>query len=153
MAIQKAIPGEMQNSSGDLCVSDGTALFALCGELDVSNAEELREQFARDEVLSARVVRVDVTQVSFLDSVIIGLIVTACKRVRAAGSSFSMICDLQGIARSVFELDGLVEYLQVGEPSFNALMPNRQIVSDHQRHRHLQADCNPPSDHKGLSSA
>ena len=64
-------------------------------------------------------VRLDLNQVSFLDSVIIGLIVSACKRARAAGSSFSVVCALEGIARRVFEIDGLVEYLQVEGPSSN----------------------------------
>jgi anti-sigma B factor antagonist len=117
------LPEENSSERADLvagvCVSDGAVLVTLAGELDLSRAEELREQLAHPEVLSARAVRVDLSRVSFLDSVIIGVIVTACKRVRAEGSSFSVVCDPEGIARNVFEIDGLVEYLQVEGASPN----------------------------------
>ena len=119
MALQEENSLEQTDLVPDVCVSDGVALVTLAGELDLSRAEELRERLAHPEVLRARAVRVDLRRVSFLDSVIIGLIVTACKRVRAAGSSFSVVCDADGIARNVFEIDGLVEYLQVEGPSSN----------------------------------
>ena len=119
MAIQDENSLEQTDLVPDVCVSDGVALVTLAGELDLSRAEELRERLAHPEVLRARAVRVDLRRVSFLDSVIIGLIVTACKRVRAAGSSFSVVCDPDGIAQNVFEIDGLVEYLQVEGPSSN----------------------------------
>jgi anti-anti-sigma factor len=119
MALHEENSSNQADLGPDVCVSDGAALVTLAGELDLSTAEELREQLAHPEVLSARAVRVDLSRVSFLDSVIIGVIVTACKRVRAAGSSFSVVCDREGIARNVFEIDGLVEYLQVEGPSSN----------------------------------
>jgi anti-anti-sigma factor len=119
MALQEENSLEQADLVPDVCVSDGAALVTLTGELDLSRAEELREQLADPEVLSARAVRVDLSRVSFLDSVIIGVIVTACKRVRAAGGSFSVVCELEGIARNVFEIDGLVEYLEVEGPSSN----------------------------------
>ncbi len=106
-------------SVSDLSVSEGVALVTLAGELDLSRAEELREKLAHPEVLSARVVRVDLNRVSFVDSVIIGVIVSACKRMRAAGCSFSVVCALEGIPRRVFEIDGLVEYLQLEGPPSN----------------------------------
>jgi anti-anti-sigma factor len=119
MALQEENSSDQTDLVPDVCVSDGAVLVTLAGELDLSRAEELREQLAHPEVVGAPAVRVDVRRVSFLDSVIIGLIVTACKRVRAAGSSFSVVCELEGIARNVFEIDGLVEYLQVEGPSSN----------------------------------
>jgi anti-sigma B factor antagonist len=101
---------------GHVSVSGDTALVVLAGDFDLSRAEELREQLARPEVLRARAVRLDVTRVDFLESVTIGLIVASCKRARAAGGSFSVVCGPQGIARKVFTLDGLLEYLDVVEP-------------------------------------
>jgi anti-sigma B factor antagonist len=119
MAPQEENSSDQADRVHEVCGSDGTVLVTLAGELDLSRAEELREQLAHPEVLSARTVRVDLSRVSFLDSVIIGLIVTACKRVRAAGSSFSVVCEHEGIARNVFEIDGLVKYMQVEGPSSN----------------------------------
>ena len=119
MALQAENSLERADLVPDVSVPDGVVLVTLVGELDLSRAEELREQLAHPEVLCARAVRVDLNRVSFLDSVIIGLIVSACKRVRATGSSFSVECALEGTARRVFEIDGLVEYLQVEGPSSN----------------------------------
>ena len=99
----------------DLCVSEGSTLVTPAGELDISNAGELREQLARPEVLGARQVCVDLNMVGFLDSSCIDLIVTACKRIRATGGSFTVACDASGAVRRMFEFDGLVEYLEVGE--------------------------------------
>jgi anti-anti-sigma factor len=119
MALQLDTSVEQANLASDRFVSDGTAFVTLAGELDLSRVAELREQFGDPQVLSARAVRLDLRRVSFLDSVIIGVIVTACKRARAAGSSFSVVCDFEGIVRKVFEIDGLVEYLEVEWPSTN----------------------------------
>jgi anti-anti-sigma factor len=101
---------------GQVSVSGDTAVVVLAGDFDLSRAEELREQLARPEVLRAGAVRLDLTRVDFLESVTIGLIVASCKRARAGGSSFSVVCDPQGMARKVFSLDGLLEYLDVVEP-------------------------------------
>jgi anti-anti-sigma factor len=119
MALQGDTSDERADLASDRFVADGAAFVTLAGELDLSRVVELREQFADPQVLSARAVRLDLRRVSFLDSVIIGVIVTACKRARAAGSSFSVVCDSGGIVRSVFEIDGLVEYLEVEWPSTN----------------------------------
>jgi anti-sigma B factor antagonist len=117
MARQVDTSVAQANLASDRFVSDGAAFVTLAGEFDLSRVEELREQFADPQVLSARTVRLDLRRVSFLDSVIVGAIVTACKRARAAGSSFSVVCDFEGIVRKVFEIDGLVEYLEVEWPS------------------------------------
>lgn len=99
----------------DLFLSKGSALVTPAGELDISNAGELREQLARPEVLDAHQVCVDLNLVGFLESSCLDLIVSACKRIRATGGSFSVAYGGRGIVRRVFEVDGLVEYLQVGE--------------------------------------
>jgi anti-sigma B factor antagonist len=122
MALQKVNSLKRADLVPDVCVSEGVAVVTLAGDFDLSRADELREHLAHPEVLSARSVRVDLSRVSFLDSVIIGLIVSACKRMRAAGSSFSVVCALEGLARRVFEIDGLVEYLQVEGPSSSPTM-------------------------------
>ena len=114
MSLQEKVPS-LRTSVVDLVVSEGSAVVTPAGELDISNAGELREQLARPEVLGARQVCVDLNRVGFLDSSCIDLIVTACKRIRAAGGSFSVACDARGTVRRMLEVDGLIEYLQVGE--------------------------------------
>ena len=110
MSLQERIPSQ-RASVVELFVSEGSALVTPAGELDISNAGELREQLARPDVLDARQVCVDLNMVGFLDSSCIDLIVTACKRIRATGGSFTVACNARGSVRRRFEVDGLVEYL------------------------------------------
>jgi hypothetical protein len=48
----------------------------------------------------------------FLGSTGIGMIVIACKRVRASGGTFSVWCD-NGLTRRTLEITGLVDYLEL----------------------------------------
>ena len=96
-------------------VTNNTALLRLSGELDLSTVGQLREQIFRPEVLDAHEVRVDLSGITFLDSSGIGVVVTACKLARAAGGSFSVVCVPPGIVRRLLELNGLADYLELGD--------------------------------------
>ena len=91
---------------------DGRTIVSLAGEIDISTAGTLREVLVLPEVLNAPNVRLDLTDVEFLGSPGIGLLVSACKRIRNSGGSFSVICQ-QSEARRVLEISGLLEYLNV----------------------------------------
>ena len=91
---------------------NGFVVVCLAGQFDLSTAEDLRESLASSQVLDAPRVRVDLGEVTFLDSSGIGLLVGACKRVRSAGGTFSTSCG-DGPARRILEVAGLIEYLQV----------------------------------------
>jgi anti-sigma B factor antagonist len=116
MNVRESTCFEQTNVAQHRSVSDPVFVAPL-GELDLSRVAELRELFAQPHVANAPAIRVDLRGVTFLDSVIIGVIVTACRKTRAAGRSFSVVCSSRGIVRIVFEIDGLVEYLQVQWPS------------------------------------
>ena len=107
-----AIQGEIWTSDRTFEIAhrdDGVILVSPKGEMDVSNASELREGLAWPDVLSAPKVRVDLSQVSFLDSTNIGVLVSACKRIRVANGTFSMSCG-EGKVRQVLEVAGLIDY-------------------------------------------
>lgn len=91
----------------------GTTVVEVAGELDVSTAGELREAFVESipETEPCNLC-LDIRNLTFLSSVGIGLIVSACKRVRAQGGSFSAVCG-QSSARRVLEISGLPDYLQL----------------------------------------
>jgi anti-sigma B factor antagonist len=91
---------------------DGSASVRLAGEFDVSTADDLRECLVRREVLDATRIRVDMKRVTFLDASSLGVLVTACKRVRAGGGSFSVSCGW-GTPLRVLEISGLVDYFDV----------------------------------------
>lgn len=91
---------------------DGVVIVSFTGELDLSNAENVRETLGRPDVLNAPSVNVDLTHATFLDSCCIGLLVSACKRLRASGASFSVSCG-QSMARRVIEIAGLLDYFEI----------------------------------------
>jgi len=73
----------------------GTVVVTLSGELDAHDAPGLRELFASaHERAQADDVSVllDLTQVTFLDSTVLGSIVGLLRRVREAGGSAAWCC-------------------------------------------------------------
>jgi anti-sigma B factor antagonist len=98
--------------SADVREQDGTVVVELSGELDLSTAEELRETLVCPTVLGASTVRVDLTQATFIDSSTIGLLVSACKRVRASGAAFSVSCGKSHTRRAI-EIMGLLDFFAV----------------------------------------
>jgi anti-sigma B factor antagonist len=89
---------------------------SFSGDLDVSTAGEMRARLAQSEVLDARGVQVDLSQVTFLDSSSIGVLVAACKRIRNDGGLFSVVCG-EGPVRRTLVVAGLLDYLDARGPS------------------------------------
>ena len=113
MAIPERLT-EPAEFPADVCERDGAIVVELSGELDLSTAEELRETLVCPAVLGASTVRVDLTQATFIDSSTIGLLVSACKRVRASGASFSVSCGKSHTRRAI-EITGLLDFFAVDE--------------------------------------
>ena len=92
--------------------SGGTRVLAVCGEVDVSSADELLQ--ALDEALSAGVtaVEADLSQVPYIDSTGIGVLVGAARRAEEAGVSFAVSEPQSNVAR-VLDLLGVSEELRV----------------------------------------
>ena len=111
MAIEYR-PAGQTDFAAEVREQDGAVLVELSGELDLATAEDVRETLVRPDVLGAPAVRLDLTQVTFLQSTAIGLIVSACRRIRSSGGTFSVTC-AEGIALRALEVTGLVEYLQI----------------------------------------
>ena len=112
MAIEEAALIEPADFTAEVRDVDGATVVSLAGELDLRTAGALREVLVLPEVLNAPAVRVDLTKVNFLGSTGVGLLVSACKRVKASGGTFSVICGRNG-ARLVLETSGLLDYLHV----------------------------------------
>ncbi len=92
--------------------ADQTRLVLLSGEIDLASAEALREVFVSSRIMNASALRVDLTGVTVLGSVGISVLISACKRVRASGGTFSIVCG-RDMCRRVLEISGLIEYLEV----------------------------------------
>jgi anti-sigma B factor antagonist len=96
---------------------DGSRTVMLLGELDIAAAATLREVLA-EQILDAVTprVHVDLSGLAYLDSSGIGVLVAACKRVRASEGSFSMTSG-GGPARRILEIAGLIDFLEVDHPA------------------------------------
>jgi anti-sigma B factor antagonist len=91
---------------------DGSILVRLFGELDVSSAAPRRELFAQQIHPAGSEVQVDLLGLDFIDSAGIGLLVSACKRIRGSSGAFRVTCG-DGPVRRVLEIEGLVDFLSV----------------------------------------
>lgn len=91
-----------------------TATIAAAGEVDVSCASDLRE--ALDEVLDGgtQSVTVDLSQVPYIDSTGIGVLVGAAQRATEAGTKLR-VAHPQRNVRRVLDLLGVTQELGIGE--------------------------------------
>jgi anti-sigma B factor antagonist len=87
-------------------LDERTQLVALAGELDLYSADAFRG--ALDDALEDGATRlvIDLSEVDFIDSVALGVLANAMKRLRAAGGGLAVISGNQQIVR-VFEITGL----------------------------------------------
>ncbi len=91
---------------------EGARLVSVSGEVDVSNASELRD--AIDAALSEGVssVSVDISDVSYIDSTGIGVLVGAAHRAVDGGIAFSVANPQRNVAR-ILSLLGMGEELNM----------------------------------------
>ena len=93
---------------GDACT------VVASGEIDVSNASELRR--ALNEALAAEAVRVevDIKDVAYIDSTGIGVLVGAARRASEDGKALSVVRPQRNVAR-VLSLLGVESELGVSQ--------------------------------------
>jgi anti-sigma B factor antagonist len=123
MAIQDDAPTEPADFTAEVRYENGATVLSLAGDLDLSTSGALWEVLMLPEVLNAPRVRVDLTRLEFLDSTCISLLVSACKRMRESGGTFSVSCS-EGIVLRVLQISGLLDYFQVeGAPRAECATP------------------------------
>lgn len=90
---------------------NGVARVAIGGEIDLLSAPAIRaavaEQLARPETTG---VVLDLTEVSFLDSSGIGVLL-ACKRSAAGADRPLRVTGATGLPAQILEMTGVAEYL------------------------------------------
>lgn len=82
---------------------DDVHIVSLHGQLDLANADEVRDALIR---VAGSTVVVDLTDVQFLDSSGIAALLSARKKILQAGNGFKLR-GASGIVNRVFELTGL----------------------------------------------
>ena len=91
-------------------IDDGVAV-RIAGECDAATIDRLNETL--DAALDQRPheVVVDLAEATFVDSLTLGSLTAAAKRVRAYGGSFRVVGAVAPEVRRVFEVTGLDRYL------------------------------------------
>jgi anti-sigma B factor antagonist len=86
--------------------SVGRAVVIIRGDLDLFTAPRLHDALVGAIELGARHVVADLTDVTFIDSTALGVLIRAAKELRAAGGALDLVCPNQDIRRLV-QLTGL----------------------------------------------
>jgi anti-sigma B factor antagonist len=102
-------PGELQ-----VMVSGGEPEYEvrLMGELDMSTAPQLREELLRLASDGARMVTVDLSDLAFVDSTGLSVLITGLKRLRQQGGEMALRSPSPG-TRRVLEITGLTEVFPI----------------------------------------
>lgn len=80
-----------------------TAVFSVRGELDLHEAPELQDRIGRATDRGARLIVVDLTGVTFIDSMALGVLLAAMNRLRSLGGDLRLVVPNPSIRR-IFEI-------------------------------------------------
>ncbi len=86
--------------------NDGTAVLALRGEVDVYTAPKLKSSLIDLVDEGTYEIIVDLSEVDFIDSSGLGVLVGGLKRVKAREGSISLVCSQENILK-IFRITGL----------------------------------------------
>ena len=108
--------------------ADGCDVLTVEGELDIATAPRMLSALNEALAEMACPVIVDLTDVVFMDSTGLALLMNARRRVRRRGQGFAIVCPGGPIAR-VFEIADMVESLQVCPDRESARLAAAQPVT------------------------
>jgi anti-sigma B factor antagonist len=110
---------------------DGWAIVVITGELELATAPRLRQQVVNLVGEGHTRVVLDLTNVDFLDSIGLGVIVSVLKRVRSHGGELVLVGAVPRV-RALFELTRLDEILELHDHLDDALAarPRRSSAGD-----------------------
>ena len=103
----------------DVTEHGGIPVLGTAGELDVYTAPRLREQLLDLAHSGHATVVVDLTEVSFVDSTGLGVLVSGLKRFREAGGDLRLVVTAPQILK-VLEITGLSSVFSVHETALAA---------------------------------
>ncbi len=100
----------------------GTAVVAVAGEIDVYTSPLLQERLV--EVLREGIssIVLDLSEVTFLDSTGLGVLITGLKRCRSAGGDLSLVTAQPNVLK-VLEITGLNDVFQIHDSVDDAIDP------------------------------
>jgi anti-sigma B factor antagonist len=108
--------------------AERTAVFSVHGELDLHEAPELQGQISFAVDHGVRLIVVDLTDVTFIDSMALGVLLSATNRLRPAGGQIRIVVPDPNMRR-VFEISLLDRVLTIDSTRDEALRSARPGAS------------------------
>jgi anti-sigma B factor antagonist len=106
-------------ASWDEQVDDATRVVGVRGEIDLFTAPEFKQRINAAIEAGMRLVVVDLSEASFIDSSSLGILISAHKRLKLRGDLLVVACDVPAILNT-FTITGLDGVL--------ALDPSRDVA-------------------------
>jgi anti-sigma B factor antagonist len=103
----------------DVFKSEDAAIVRLKGELDIATASRLRHIAAELPAAKFSEITIDLTDVTFIDSVGLSVVIALHKRISSVGGSL-ILQNPSARTRSLIEISGLSDYLVVRPSSGRA---------------------------------
>ena len=100
--------------------ADGYELLAVGGEIDIATSPRLIAALNDIATDTDGTVIVDLSEVEFMDSTGLALLIRAQRRLSRYGRGFAVVCP-DGAVRRIFELTDMVETLRVSPTRKTAL--------------------------------
>ncbi|HEX6472928.1 MAG TPA: STAS domain-containing protein [Streptosporangiaceae bacterium] len=107
----------------------GHAVLRLKGELDIATVDDLRDDLRKARQFYGERIILDLTELEFMDSQGLSVIVTCHKAVTAAGGSLGLVAP-RPIVRRTLEITGLTGRLDVYETVAEATAPRTPASSE-----------------------
>ncbi len=107
---------------------DGHAVIRLKGELDIATADDLRDDLRKARESYGENVILDLTELEFMDSQGLSVIVGCHKAVTAAGGSLALVAP-RPIVRRTLEITGLSGRLHLFDSVEEAAGPRETAAS------------------------
>ena len=99
---------------------DDAYVIELAGEVDLYTAPEFKEQLVEVIEAGAKMVVVDLSETTFIDSTTLGVLVGGVKRLRPSGGWLALVCSDQNIMK-IFEITGLDTIFSISATRAEAL--------------------------------
>ena len=95
--------------------SDGIVLAEVSGEIDLSNAEDLRDEISQWATNEDRGVIVDLTSVTYADSAGMNLLFVLARQLKDHGQIFGAVVPSESQPRRAFDVVGMADQIPMFE--------------------------------------
>jgi anti-sigma B factor antagonist len=117
-------PTELRSAAVDLTIStreaEGRTVVSVAGEIDVYTAPRLREEITELVAAGTYDLVIDMSEVEFLDSTGLGVLVGGLKKVRAHDGSLQLVCNQDRLLK-IFRITGLAKVFVIHDTAEAAL--------------------------------